>query len=76
MNFLMDRSIANWAHQLSELKAKSGQCNISDTIIATGTLSGKFSWPCAMGDINGTLLLAPTKTVQIQAVSFDFAPQP
>ena len=75
MNFLMDRSIDNWAKQLAEVKAKSGDCDTSAPIVATGNLAGRFSWTCKTGQVNGTLLLAPTKSVQIQAFSFDVVPK-
>jgi serine-type D-Ala-D-Ala carboxypeptidase/endopeptidase len=74
MNFLMDRSVENWAKQLAEVKAKSGECDTSTRIVATGNLAGRFSWMCKTGQVNGTLLLAPMKDVQIQALDFTAAP--
>lgn len=74
MNFLMDRTIANWGSYLAAQKAKAGECDTSAPIIPTGNLSGRFSWSCKNGRINGTVLLAPTATAQIQAL--DFMPAP
>jgi serine-type D-Ala-D-Ala carboxypeptidase/endopeptidase len=74
MNFLMDRSIANWSNYLAAQKAKVGVCDTAAPIIPTGNLSGRFSWTCENGRINGTVLLAPTATAQIQALDFAVAP--
>ena len=74
MNFLMDRSIDNWAKQLAEVKAKSGDCDTSAPVVATGNLAGRFSWACKIGQVNGTLLLAPMKSAQIQALDFTVTP--
>jgi serine-type D-Ala-D-Ala carboxypeptidase/endopeptidase len=71
MNFLMDRSVANWAAQIAGLKAKVGVCDTSQPVVATGSLAGRFSWNCANGRIDGTVLLAPTPTAQIQALNFE-----
>ena len=75
MNFLMDRSIENWAKQLAEVKSKSGDCEISAPIVPTGNLAGRFSWTCKTGQVNGTLVLAPTKSAQIQALNFEVVPR-
>jgi serine-type D-Ala-D-Ala carboxypeptidase/endopeptidase len=74
MNFLMDRSIDNWAKQLAEVKAKSGDCGTSAPITPTGNLAGRFNWICKTGQVNGTLLLAPMKSAQIQALDFTATP--
>ena len=73
MNFLLDRDAAHWQGYLAERKAQAGDCDTSDAIVATGALSGKFSWVCSKGTITGTVLLAPTKAPSIQALVFDFA---
>ena len=70
MNVLLDRSVENWANVLSEVKAKSGDCDTSAPITPTGNLAGRFSWTCKSGQVNGTLLLAPAKNAQIQALDF------
>jgi serine-type D-Ala-D-Ala carboxypeptidase/endopeptidase len=74
MNVLMDRSIDNWAKQLAEVKAKSGDCDTSAPITPTGNLAGRFNWICKTGQVNGTLLLAPMKSAQIQALDFTATP--
>ena len=74
MNFLMDRTIANWGSYLTAQKAKAGECDITAPIIPTGNLSGRFSWTCKNGRINGTVLLAPVATSKIQALDFTPAP--
>jgi serine-type D-Ala-D-Ala carboxypeptidase/endopeptidase len=71
MNFLMDRSEENWAKTLSGLREKSGRCDTTPEVIATGNLAGRFSWVCANGKISGNLLLAPTKAVQIQSLNLE-----
>lgn len=74
MNFLLDRSADNWSKALADLKAKTGECDTATPITATGQLAGRFNWTCAKGKVNGSVLLAPTATAQIQSLSFDFAP--
>ena len=66
MNFLMDRSATNWKTELSRLKQEVGDCDTSAPVAATGMLSGTFEWRCAMGRIEGSLLLAPTPQPAIQ----------
>jgi CubicO group peptidase (beta-lactamase class C family) len=68
-NMLMDRSAANWAAEFQRLKAESGSCETTAPIVPTGALSGNFQWRCTTGRITGRLLLAPTNTVQIQALN-------
>jgi len=70
MNFAMDRSDANWRRVLAEAAAKSGTCNVDTPIVPTGRLSGRFSWICANGTVEGNLLLAPTADPQIQSLAF------
>ena len=66
MNFLMDRSAANWKAELLRLKQQVGACDTRAPVAATGALAGKFTWRCATGRIEGTLLLAPTTPATIQ----------
>jgi len=73
MNFTMDRDPAHWATILTQRKGAAGECDLSSPPIPTGALSGKFSWPCANGTINGSLLLAPDHRPSIQSLAFDFA---
>ena len=72
MNFPMDRTAANWARVLAETKAKSGACESTTPISAEGAMSGNFTWKCEKGSIKGTVLLAPTKPITLQALEFAF----
>jgi serine-type D-Ala-D-Ala carboxypeptidase/endopeptidase len=74
MNALMDRSVENWAKLLTELKAKSGECDTSAPITPTGNLSGRFNWACKTGRVNGSVLLAPTASAQIQSLNLEVVP--
>jgi serine-type D-Ala-D-Ala carboxypeptidase/endopeptidase len=73
MNFLMDRDAEHWARDLAALKAQVGTCDTGAPIAATGALSGRFTWTCATGRVRGSVLLAPTATPQIQALSLSRA---
>ena len=68
MNFLIDRSAEGWARELASLKAQVGNCETAAPIAATGELSGRFTWRCEHGRLNGSLLLAPTRPPRIQAL--------
>lgn len=70
MNFLMDRSVENWAKQLATAKAKAGDCDTSALIVPIGNLTGRYNWTCKTGQLSGKLLLAPIKNAQIQALNF------
>jgi hypothetical protein len=69
MNFLMDRDAAHWAADLAALKAEVGTCDTGTAIGPTGVLSGRFTWRCELGRINGVVLLAPTATPRIQSLA-------
>ncbi len=69
MNFLMDRDAAHWARDLTALKTEVGTCDTSTPVTATGALSGEFTWRCTHGSVRGTVLLAPTPSPRIQALS-------
>lgn len=68
MNFLMDRSEADWAAELKRLKAASGTCYTAGPILPEGALSGRFVWKCEKGNIAGQLILSPTHPPAIQAL--------
>ena len=68
INFLLDRSAEGWAAHLASLKSEVGDCETSDAIVATGALSGDFTWRCDHGRLEGSLLLAPTNPPGIQAL--------
>jgi serine-type D-Ala-D-Ala carboxypeptidase/endopeptidase len=68
MNFLMDRSAANWRAEFAQLKKQSGECRTDGPIEPNGALAGTFKWQCERGRIEGQLLLAPTDPAGIQAL--------
>jgi len=72
-NFLIDRSAEGWTRELASLKAQVGSCETAAPIAATGELSGRFTWRCAHGRLNGSLLLAPTRPPRIQSLVFSRA---
>ena len=74
MNFLMDRSIDNWAAEFARLKAQTGACRTDAPITATGALSGNFTWTCERASLQGQLLLAPTSPPTIQALRLRVMP--
>jgi CubicO group peptidase (beta-lactamase class C family) len=74
MNFLMDRTSANWARDLAGMKRLLGECRTESPITATGALEGRFNWACEHGRINGELLLAPTRPAGIQELRLEVAP--
>jgi CubicO group peptidase (beta-lactamase class C family) len=74
MNFPMDRSDANWAKVLAETKARSGACQTASPIRPDHAMSGTFTWTCANGTIEGTVLLAPTRPITLQALRLTFVP--
>jgi D-alanyl-D-alanine-carboxypeptidase/D-alanyl-D-alanine-endopeptidase len=69
MNFLMDRDASHWARDITGLKAAVGRCDTSSPVVPSAALSGSFTWRCEHGRVNGRILLAPTRTPQIQALS-------
>lgn len=70
MNFLMDHDADHWGRDIAALKAQVGACDTTAPVRATGALSGVFTWTCTTGRVRGDILLAPTPTPQIQALSF------
>jgi hypothetical protein len=70
MNFLMDRSEESWTRELARLEGEAGACRTDAPIVATGTLTGRFTWKCEHAELEGTLLLAPTDPPKIQALRF------
>ena len=75
MNFLMDRSAANWRAEFARLKEQVGDCRTNSPIQPSGVLSGTFQWQCARGKLDGQLLLAPTNPAGIQALRFNVVQQ-
>ncbi len=74
MNFLMDRDAAHWVSDITKLKASVGACDTSSPITPTGGLTGTFIWTCEKGKISGDIILAPTNSVEIQALRFTAVP--
>ena len=68
-NFLLDRSAGGWARELAKLRAQVGECETSAPMVATGSLSGDFTWRCEHGRVKGSLLLAPTRPPGIQSLT-------
>lgn len=71
-NFLMDRSEANWAADFARLAKEAGTCRTDAAVVATGALSGTFTWSCERGAVSGVLLLAPTNPPTIQSLALRF----
>jgi hypothetical protein len=69
----MDRSEASWTREFKRLEREAGACRTDAPIVATGALSGRFTWKCARGELEGTLLLAPTDPPKIQALRLNLA---
>ena len=76
MNFLMDRSAANWALEFASIKAALGACPTAEPMFPTGNLSSAFRWNCDKGVLDGQILLAPTNPPTIQALRFTPRPEP
>jgi CubicO group peptidase (beta-lactamase class C family) len=74
MNFLMDRSVENWAREFARLKREVGECRTDAPITATGALAGRFTWKCDKGEVQGNLLLAPTHAPSIQGLRLNPVP--
>ena len=68
MNFLLDRSADGWTRELAGLRAQVGNCETNAPLVATGALSGDFTWRCEHGRLKGSLLLAPTRPPRIQSL--------
>lgn len=60
--------LAAWGRELAKLRAQVGDCETDSPVVATGALSGTFTWRCAHGRVKGSLLLAPTRPPRIQSL--------
>lgn len=76
MNFLMDRSADNWTKELTALKAQVGQCATAEPFAPLGAMSGAFRLNCEKGQLDGNILLAPTRPVTMQSLRFRVVPPP
>ena len=74
MNFLLDRSAANWKAEFARLRAEVGACSTDEPLAATGAMSTAFRLNCEKGELDGILLLAPTTPATIQALRFRVVP--
>ena len=74
MNFLMDRSVDNWAAEFAELKKEVGECPADEPLAPMGAMSTAFRLDCAKGKLDGILLLAPTTPPTVQALRFRVVP--
>lgn len=72
MNFLMDRSAANWTRELARVKEQAGACSTSEPLTPRGAMATAFRWNCEKGFVDGQLLLAPTSPLTVQALSLRF----
>jgi hypothetical protein len=70
MNFLMDRTAENWRAELARLKAAAGSCRTDAPVTAVTAMAGRFRWTCENSDVEGSILLAPTATPQLQELRF------
>jgi CubicO group peptidase (beta-lactamase class C family) len=70
MNFLLDRSAANWAAELAKLRGAVGDCPSAEPLAPTGAMSTSFRLNCSKGQLDGMLLLAPTTPATIQGLRF------
>lgn len=70
MNFLMDRSADNWAKELASLKSQVGECPAAEPLAPIGAMSANFRLNCEKGQLDGNVLLAPTKPITLQALRF------
>jgi D-alanyl-D-alanine-carboxypeptidase/D-alanyl-D-alanine-endopeptidase len=69
MNFLMDRDADHWTRDITALKAAVGRCDTASPIAPSTALAGSFTWTCEHGRVTGRILLAPTSTPRIQALT-------
>lgn len=72
MNFAMDRTAPNWAKVLAETRAQAGTCDTGAAVAPDGAMTGTFAWTCEKGRITGEVLLASTRPITLQALSFTF----
>jgi CubicO group peptidase (beta-lactamase class C family) len=72
MNFLLDRSAANWAKELAAVKAQAGACTTTEPLLPRGAMTTAFRWNCERGFVDGQLLLAPTTPLTVQALGLRF----
>lgn len=69
MNFLMDRSAANWTREFARIKGEVGACPAVEGVQANGAMTINFRWTCEKGQLDGRVLLAPTNPPTLQALN-------
>lgn len=75
MNFLMDRSAEAWRAELARLQAATGVCRTAAPVTAVTAMAGRFRWACDKADVDGSILLAPTATPQLQELRLSIRPR-
>lgn len=75
MNFLLDRSAENWKLAFADLRKQVGACPAAQPLTPTGAMSATFRLDCERGKLEGTLLLAPTTPLTVQALRYRVVPQ-
>lgn len=68
-NFLVDRSEQAWMRELRRLREAAGRCKANEPLTAESRLAGTFRWSCELGELNGRIMLAPTRPATIQSIS-------
>lgn len=71
MNFLLDRDLAHRKAELAEVRTQVGLCPASEPVVAESALAATFTWTCERGLLKGSLLLAPTQKLGLQALGFE-----
>jgi len=74
MNFLMDRSPADWNRDLASIRSQVGACERDMPVEARGAMAANFRWHCERGTVDGEILLAPTTPATIQKLLLTVAP--
>lgn len=74
INLLMDRDAPHRAADMAAMKLRTGPCPRPPDVRPQGALAGEYQWQCQNGTLRAHVLLAPTKTPQIQALDWSFAP--
>ncbi|MBV1686857.1 beta-lactamase family protein [Novosphingobium sp. G106] len=71
MNFLLDHDLAHRKAELAEVRNQVGLCPASEPVVAESALAGNFTWTCERGRLKGSLLVAPTQKLGLQALGFE-----
>jgi len=71
MNFLLDHDLAHRKTELAEVRTEVGLCPATEPVVAESALAATFIWTCERGRLKGSLLLAPTQKLELQALGFE-----